>query len=152
MRPPEPVNRFLYILQMRTADGQLFPVFQDNHAAADFHDLDEILERYRQEMMDGEASLSVAIYEFYSSGAPEAQENLLSKQYAYSVKMWSDFIAYGVERGEFKKTDVRELIDILLFAYQGVRMYSIIMPLDEQIPARIIHHVKRILIETEQRR
>ena len=42
MRPPEPVNRFLYILQMRTADGQLFPVFQDNHAAADFHDLDEI--------------------------------------------------------------------------------------------------------------
>ena len=114
--------------------------------------LDEILERYRQEMMDGEASLSVAIYEFYSSGAPEAQENLLSKQYAYSVKMWSDFIAYGVERGEFKKTDARELIDILLFAYQGVRMYSIIMPLDEQIPARIIHHVKRILIETEQRR
>src|SRR5699024_4104158 len=70
--------------------------------------LDEILERYRQEMMDGEASLSVAIYECYSSGAPEAQENLLSKQYAYSVKMWSDFIANGVERGEFKKTDARE--------------------------------------------
>ncbi|OUO27977.1 TetR/AcrR family transcriptional regulator [Eubacterium sp. An3] len=108
--------------------------------------LDEILERYRREMMDGEASLSVAIYEYYSgSSATDDRENLLSKQYEYSVEMWSAFISYGIKRGEFKETDARELIDILLFAYQGVRMYSTIMPLDEQIPARIIHHVKRTL-------
>lgn len=107
--------------------------------------LDEILERYRQEMVDGEASLSVAIYEYYSGSATDGQENLLSKQYEYSVEMWSAFISYGIKRGEFKETDARELIDILLFAYQGVRMYSTIMPLDEQIPVRIIHHVKKIL-------
>lgn len=108
--------------------------------------LDEILERYRREMMDGEASLSVAIYEYYSgSSATDNRENLLSKQYEYSVEMWSAFISYGIKQGEFKETDARELIDILLFAYQGVRMYSTIMPLDEQIPARIIHHVKRTL-------
>ena len=107
--------------------------------------LDEILERYRQEMMDGEASLSVAIYEYYSGSATDDRENLLSKQYEYSVEMWSAFISYGIKRGEFKETDARELIDILLFAYQGVRMYSTIMPLDEQIPVRIIHHVKKIL-------
>lgn len=108
--------------------------------------LDEILERYRREMMDGEASLSVAIYEYYSgSSATDDRENLLSKQYEYSVEMWSAFISYGIKRGEFKETDARELIDILLFAYQGVRMYSTIMPLDDQIPARIIHHVKRTL-------
>ena len=108
--------------------------------------LDEILERYRREMMDGEASLSVAIYEYYSgSSATDDRENLLSKQYEYSVEMWSAFISYGIKQGEFKETDARELIDILLFAYQGVRMYSTIMPLDEQVPARIIHHVKRTL-------
>lgn len=107
--------------------------------------LDEILERYRQEMVDGEASLSVAIYEYYSGSATDDRENLLSKQYEYSVEMWRAFISYGIKRGEFKETDARELIDILLFAYQGVRMYSTIMPLDEQIPARIIHHVKRTL-------
>lgn len=107
--------------------------------------LDEILERYRREMVDGEASLSVAIYEYYSGSATGDQENLLSKQYEYSVEMWRAFISYGIKRGEFKETDARELIDILLFAYQGVRMYSTIMPLDEQIPARIIHHAKRIL-------
>lgn len=108
--------------------------------------LDEILERYRREMMDGEASLSVAIYEYYSgSSATDDRENLLSKQYEYSVEMWSAFISYGIKQGEFKETDARELIDILLFAYQGVRMYSTIMPLDEQIPVRIIHHVKKIL-------
>lgn len=109
--------------------------------------LDEILERYRQEMVDGEASLSVAIYEYYSgsSATDDHRENLLSKQYEYSVEMWRAFISYGIKRGEFKETDARELIDILLFAYQGVRMYSTIMPLDEQIPVRIIHHVKKIL-------
>ena len=108
--------------------------------------LDEILERYRREMMDGEASLSVAIYEYYSgSSATDDRENLLSKQYEYSVEMWSAFISYGIKQGEFKETDARELIDILLFAYQGVRMYSTIMPLDEQIPVRIIYHVKRTL-------
>lgn len=107
--------------------------------------LDEILERYRQEMVDGDASLSVAIYEYYSGSATDDRENLLSKQYEYSVEMWRAFISYGIKRGEFKETDARELIDILLFAYQGVRMYSTIMPLDEQIPVRIIHHVKKIL-------
>ena len=56
--------------------------------------LDEILERYRREMMDGEASLSVAIYEYYSgSSATDDRENLLSKQYEYSVEMWSAFIS-----------------------------------------------------------
>lgn len=64
--------------------------------------------------MDGKASLSVALYEYYSGGAAGGQENLLSKQYEYSVEMWSAFISYGIKRGEFKKTDARELIDILL--------------------------------------
>ena len=60
--------------------------------------LDEILERYRQEMVDGEASLSVAIYEYYSGSATDDRENLLSKQYEYSVEMWSAFISYGIRR------------------------------------------------------
>lgn len=128
---------------MQAQDNELSEKMRAELPAAQI--LDEILERYRQEMMDGKASLSVAIYEYYSGGAAGGQENLLSKQYEYSVEMWSAFISYGIKRGEFKKTDARELIDILLFAYQGVRMYSTIMPLDEQIPARIVHHVKRIL-------
>ena len=53
---------------------------------------------------------------------------------------------YGAERGEFKNVDAAEIIDVILFSYQGVRMFSTIMPLDEQIPRRIISHVKKVLL------
>lgn len=42
--------------------------------------------------------------------------------------------------------DAAEIIDVILFSYQGVRMFSAIMPLDEQIPRRIISHVKKALL------
>ena len=108
--------------------------------------LDDILERYRKEMLDSGASLSLAIYEFFSDSLSNGQDNLLLKQYQYSVNMWSEFLSYGIERGEFKKVDCREVIDIILFSYQGVRMYSTIIPLDERIPTRIITHIKKTLL------
>ena len=108
--------------------------------------LDEILERYRKEMLDNAASLSVAIYEFFSENYSNGQDNLLLKQYQYSVDMWNEFLSYGIKRGEFKTVDCIEVIDIILFSYQGVRMYSTIIPLDEQIPARIINQIKKILL------
>ena len=108
--------------------------------------LNEILERYRKEMLDNAASLSVAIYEFFSENSSNGQDNLLLKQYQYSVDMWNEFLSYGIKRGEFKTVDCIEVIDIILFSYQGVRMYSTIIPIDEQIPARIINHIKKILL------
>ena len=108
--------------------------------------LNEILERYRKEMLDNAASLSVAIYEFFSENYSNRQDNLLLKQYQYSVDMWNEFLSYGIKRGEFKTVDCKEVIDIILFSYQGVRMYSTIIPLDDQIPARIINHIKKILL------
>lgn len=108
--------------------------------------LDEILERYRREMADGASSLSVAIYEFYSENFSEGHENSLLKQYQYSVDMWNAFLSYGIERKEFREVDCREVIDMILFSYQGVRMYSTILPLDEQIPLRIINHIKKTLL------
>jgi hypothetical protein len=60
--------------------------------------------------------------------------------------MWNDFLSYGIEREEFKKVDCKEIIDIILFSYQGVRMYSTIIPLDEQIPMRIVNHIKKVLL------
>ena len=108
--------------------------------------LNEILERYRKEMLDNAASLSVAIYEFFSENYSNGQDNLLLKQYQYSVDMWNEFLSYGIKRGDFKTVDCIEVIDIILFSYQGVRMYSTIIPIDEQIPARIINQIKKILL------
>ena len=60
--------------------------------------------------------------------------------------MWNAFLSYGIERKEFREVDCREVIDMILFSYQGVRMYSMILPLDEQIPLRIINHIKKTLL------
>ena len=108
--------------------------------------LDEILEQYKTEMFVSSASLSVAIYEFYSENQPDTQDNMLYQQYLYSKNMWSNFISYGIERGEFKKVDIEEIVDIIIFSYQGVRMFSTILPIEEQIPKRIISHIKKSLL------
>lgn len=63
--------------------------------------------------------------------------------------MWSDFIVYGVRRGEFRDIDAGEVIDILLFSYQGVQMLSPVLPVGSETPERIIGHIQRLLLKEE---
>lgn len=106
--------------------------------------LDEVLERYKNEMNDSGMSLSIAIYEYYSSRQQE--NNALRERYNVSKKMWKNLIAYGMERGEFRQVDAEGVYDVIAFAYQGVRMYSKMMPIEEEIPDRIIKQVKELLL------
>ena len=94
--------------------------------------LSDVLERYRIEMLDNVGSLGLAIYEFYSEIQMDSNDNVLLKQYEHSVNTWKDFLSYGIERGEFKNVDSDELIDIIIFSYQGVRMLSEIFPVDKK--------------------
>lgn len=111
--------------------------------------LREVLNRYRDEMADGAGSLSMAILEFYSDPPSDRDGNGLYRQYLDAKALWDAFISYGIRRGEFKEVDRGELIDILLFAYEGVRMLSPILPVDPQTPERIIRHVERALLKGE---
>ena len=54
--------------------------------------LDEILQKYRDEMIDSESSLSIAIYEYFSSKKIEGNDNLLIKQYKASFNSWDALI------------------------------------------------------------
>lgn len=108
--------------------------------------LDEILERYKAEMSDSEGSLGLAIYEFYSEIQTDNNDNILLKQYEHSANVWKEFISYGIKRGEFRNVDSNELVDIILFSYQGVRMLSEIFPVNEKVPERIINHIRRELL------
>lgn len=73
--------------------------------------------------------------------------NILLKQYEHSVTVWKDFLSYGIQRGEFKNVESDELVDIIIFSYQGVRMLSEVFPVDEKVSARIINHIKRVLLD-----
>ena len=108
--------------------------------------LGSILEKYQEEMIDSQSSLSTAIYEYFSMQDIAGQKNLLYKQYEKSVHTWKTLIQYGVARQEFYDVEAGPVVDLILFSYQGVRMYSKLMPVDKGIPAGIVRQVKKILV------
>lgn len=109
----------------------------------------QVLERYKNEMMDVGGSLSVAIYEFFSSETSK-QNNALFQQYQKSYFMWKRLLEYGISRGEFNAVDIDAIFDLIVFSYQGVRMYSTLMTIDERTPNHIISLIKTILLPDEE--
>lgn len=108
--------------------------------------LNERLEKYRMEMLDTGNSLSIAIYEYFSSKNLSDSENALSQQYLESFHSWEILLKYGISRGEFKEVDIHSVFDLIIFSYQGVRLYSRLMKMDDDIPKRIMEQIKNIIL------
>lgn len=111
--------------------------------------LDGVLERYLNEMIDSDSSLSVAVYEFFSTKNHNAEGNAIYEQYLLSAKMWKKLIRYGIDRDEFHHVDVQAVFDLIVFSYQGVRMYSRLMTVERKIPEGIIGQIQKILVKSE---
>ncbi len=108
--------------------------------------LSNVFDRYKSEMLDSQNSLSVAIYEYFSS-ENEKNNEVMAQQYEKSREMWKRLLEYGIERGEFNVTDVDAVFDLIVFSYQGVRMCGTIAPIEETIPNRIIDMLKKIILK-----
>lgn len=108
--------------------------------------LNGLFETYRLEMLDAGNSLSLAIYEYFSSKDFNDSENALMKQYLTSFHLWESLLKYGISRGEFKDIDIHSVFDLIIFSYQGVRMYSRLMKMDDDIPRRIIEQIKSMIL------
>ena len=109
--------------------------------------LNEVLEKYKAEMLDGQASLSLAIYEYFSIADVSETENELNTQYLASFKAWKNLLDYGIQTGEFNLVDIRPVFDLIIFSYQGVRMYSKLMSINEEIPQGIIEQIRKIIVK-----
>ncbi len=112
--------------------------------------LDDVLLRYSNEMLDNKNSLSLAIYEFYSNSEISKTENSVIKQYEASKSMWVELINYGMRNKEFKKVDAEAVFDVIIFSYQGIRMYSKLMKIDSTTPKRVILEIKKLLLPEEK--
>lgn len=109
--------------------------------------LNELLERYLAEMLDRSGSLGLAFYEYYSS-IPLSDDNAMLKQYNISKTMLCNLIEYGIENGEFHNANISAIVDLLLFSYQGIRMLSSIMPLDDDSISRgMINEIRKMLVK-----
>ena len=97
----------------------------------------------KDEMLHSEDSLSLAMYEY--AGAND--KALMNHFNQIGEKKWTDLIQYGMERGEFKEVDVHEIVSVILYVYQGVRMWSRIVDMTDVTFEAITNHIRKQLVK-----
>ncbi len=55
-------------------------------------------------------------------------------------------INYGIETKKFKEVDADQVSDMILYYYQGLRMWSRVIPFDEKIAEHYVSTVRQILL------
>lgn len=104
--------------------------------------LEDMLEAIRQEIMEKELSLSLAIYEYASLG----NEDLFIRINENAKKRWMSLIHYGMKTKEFKSADADRVSDMILYYYQGLRMWSRVIPFDPQVAKHYVETVRLLLL------
>jgi len=105
--------------------------------------LNNALVLMEDEMNHPKDSLSLAMYEYAGS----VETDLMDHFNKVGEEKWTTLIEYGIERGEFKSVNVGEIVNIILFAYQGVRMWSRIVTITPETMKSITAHIKNQLIK-----
>lgn len=97
------------------------------------------------EMNHPEDSLSLAMYEYAGS----VETDLMDHFNKIGEDKWTALIEYGITRGEFRNVNVCEIVNIILYAYQGVRMWSRIVTMTSETFESITSHIKNQLLKEE---
>ena len=116
---------------------------EDGMSATDI--LDRALALMRDEMEHSEDSLSLAMYEYLGTCSNDRM-NYFNR---IGEKKWSDLIEYGIATGEFNTVNVKEIVNVILYAYQGVRMWSRIVSMTPEVFGSITNHIRKQLIREQ---
>lgn len=108
--------------------------------------LEEMLGEIQEEILDCESSLSLAIYEYASLGQTEFFRCI----HEAAKERWSSLIRYGMETDVFKKVDVDQVVDLILYYYQGLRMWSRILPFDRRTGEHYAQTVRQMLLKEQK--
>ncbi len=103
--------------------------------------LERALDNMEEEMKHPEDSLSIALYEYAETVNTDVMERLNRN----AEEKWKKLIRYGVKRGEFQDVNVDEIVNVILYSYQGIRMWSRIMPMKPITIRAIIGHIRNQL-------
>lgn len=103
--------------------------------------LDDMLAEIRGEIMDKEMSLSLAIYEYANLG----NEKLFQKINENARRRWISLIRYGKQTGEFLEVDEERVVDCILYYYQGLRLWSRVIPFGKETAERYVEMVREML-------
>ena len=103
--------------------------------------LEKTLDNMEEEMKHPEDSLSMALYEYAETVNTDVMERLERN----AKEKWKLLIHYGVKRGEFQDVNVDEIVNMILYSYQGVRMWSRIIPMKPKTIRSITDHIRKQL-------
>lgn len=103
--------------------------------------LEDMLEKIRNEILEKELSLSLAIYEYANLGNGE----LFQKINENAKNRWVGLITYGIETGEFRQQDPVQAAECILYYYQGLRMWSRVIPVEEQTADYYVKTIREML-------
>ena len=103
--------------------------------------LERALDNMEEEMKHPEDSLSIALYEYAETVNTDVMERLNRN----AEEKWKKLIRYGVKRGEFQDVNVDEIVNVILYSYQGIRMWSRIIPLKPKTIRSITNHIRKQL-------
>lgn len=105
--------------------------------------LERALSLMEYEMEHSEDSLSLAMYEYAGS----VQNDLMDQFNQIYAGKWTSLIEYGIRRGEFNDISVKEMVDVIVYAYQGVRTWSRIVTMTPDTFKSITKHIRKQLIK-----
>ena len=103
--------------------------------------LEDMLAAMETEIMEKERSLSLAIYEYASLGREDFFRRINEK----AQKRWTSLLEYGMETGEFRQVDARQISDMILYYYQGLRMWSRVIPFTQENAANYSRTIRQLL-------
>lgn len=96
------------------------------------------LSRMEAEMQDAASSLSYAIYEYSAL----CDNHMMLELNRKATERWKCFLEYGIQREEFQMVDAAQMTDLILYVYQGIRMWSRVIPLKNKTIGNIIKKIE----------
>ena len=103
--------------------------------------LEKALDNMEEEMKHPEDSLSIALYEYAETVNTDVMERLNRN----AEEKWKMLIRYGVKCGEFQNVNVDEIVNVILYSYQGIRMWSRIIAMKPKTVRSITGHIRKQL-------
>lgn len=104
--------------------------------------LGQTLELIQNELMHPERSLSLAIYEFANTGEHRENFQVIEER---AKERWTSLIRYGISTGEFNFVNAEAAAEMILYYYQGLRMWSRVVNFDESYAQHYRHLVLSFL-------
>ena len=99
-----------------------------------------------EEMKHPKDSLSIALYEF----AEMTDSDIMEQLNRNAEEKWKKLIRYGIKRGEFREVNVDEIVNVILYSYQGARMWSRIISMKPKTFRSITDHIRKQLTGGER--